>query len=133
MQLSDGDMRRVLRQRLVSSESAIMAHVKAVCRLDDAAWPPDTLLAHTRRGLDRAVAQGLQTQEDVLAFLVLRHQFGERFDEFPAVRQFLARTDLPPDHRIARMMQALPLALWDVVQRRTPPGPSGPFGGKGAR
>lgn len=120
-------MRKALRLRIVPSEPAIVAHVRQVCDLDEAAWPQAQLLAHTQRGLDRAVAQGLRTQEDVLAFVVLRHQFGERFDEFPAVRKFLARTDLPPDNRVQRMMLEFPLAIWDVVRRRTPPGPSGPF------
>ncbi|AVS76848.1 hypothetical protein C8246_12690 [Paracidovorax avenae] len=131
MQLDESEMRRVLRRRLAVSESAIAQHMRDVWGLSLDRWPQDVLLAHTRRGLDRAVAQGLRTQQDVLAFLVMRHQFGERFDEFPAVRDFLARPGLPPDNRIASMMLALPMAIWDVVRRRTPPGPSGPFSAKG--
>ena len=127
MDLTSVEQRRILRQRLVASEPAIMAMVRQTALLDPAEWPDERLLPHTQRGLDRAIAQGLRTQEDVIAFLSMRHQFGERFDEFPAVRDFLARDDLPPDQRIPRMMMSLPLAIWDVVRRRTAPGPSGPF------
>ena len=112
------------RARLVPREPAIADHVRQVWKLDEQSWPQDKLLAHTQRGLDRAVGWNLTTQQDILGFLVLRHQFGERFDEFPAVRKFLSRTDLPPVKRIQQMMLTLPLAIWDVVARRTPPGPS---------
>ena len=53
----------------------------------------------------------------VIGFLVLRHQFGERFDEFPAVRKFLSRSDLPPDNRIQLMMLTLPLGIWEMWSR----------------
>lgn len=127
MDFTDKEAQRILRERIVESEPAIIAHLRQVCGLDPAAWPDAVLLAHTQRGLDRAIFQGLSTQQDVLGFLALRHTFGERFDEFPAVRDFLARTDLPPDNRVQRMMLELPMGIWDVVKRRTPPGPSGPF------
>jgi len=119
-------MRIMLRTNLVQSEPQIVDHVRVVCSLSIEEWSQDKLLEHTRRGLDRAIAHGLSTQQDVLGFLVLRHLFGERFDEFPAVRKFLARTDLPPDNRILLLMMAHPRAIWDVVKRRTQPGPSAP-------
>jgi len=79
------------------------------------------------------VGWGLSTPDDVIGFLALRHQFGERFDEFPAVRKFLSRTDLPPEGRIQLMMLELPMGIWDVVRRRTPAGESSsPLGGPGA-
>ncbi len=107
--------------------------MRQTCHLSEQDWPHDRLLAHTRRGLDRAVGWGLSTPDDVIGFLALRHQFGERFDEFPAVRKFLARTDLPPDGRIQLMMLELPMGIWDVVRRRTPAGESSsPLGGPGA-
>ena len=127
MDFTDAENRRIVRERVRASEQAIMQHLRQVCDLALQEWPDDRLLPHTQRGLDRAIAQGLTTQQDVLNFLCMRHQFGERFDEFPAVRQFLARRDLPPDQRIPLMMMELPLGIWDVVKRRTPAGPSGPF------
>ncbi len=130
MELSNDEIRRMLRQNLVPSEGEIAQHLREVCQLTQDEWPDARLLSHTQRGLDRAIAQGLTTQQDVLAFLALRHQYGERFDEFPAVRNFLARTDLAVGNRIAQMFLEQPLALWDVVRRRTQPGPSGPFNPK---
>ena len=127
LKLDQLEMQRTLRLNLVQSEPQIADIVRQSCDLDEAAWPQDQLLAHTRRGLDQAIGWNLTTQEDVIGFLVLRHQFGERFDEFPAVRKFLSRSDLPPDNRIQLMMLTLPLGIWDVVKRRTPPGQSGPI------
>jgi len=118
------ETRRILRANVAPSEPKIADLMRKTCNLSEQDWPQDKLLEHTRRGLDRAIDQDLTTQQDVMDFLVLRHVFGERFDEFPAVRKFLARTDLPPDNRILLMMLTLPLAIWNVVKRRTPPGPS---------
>jgi len=42
----------------------------------------------------------------------------------PAVRQYLARTDLPSDQRMQRMMLELPFDVWQQVGQSTPPGPS---------
>lgn len=122
LKLDQLEMQRTLRLNLVQSEQAIADIVRQSCNLDEAEWPQDKLLAHTRRGLDQAIGWNLTTQEDVIGFLVLRQQFGERFDEFPAVRKFLSRSDLPPDNRIQLMMLTLPLGIWDVVRRRTPQG-----------
>lgn len=130
MELSNDEIRRMLRKNLVQSEGEIAQHLREVCHLTQEDWPDTRLLAHTQRGLDRAISQGLTTQQDVLAFLALRHQYGERFDEFPAVRNFLARTDLAVGNRIPQMFLELPLALWDVVGRRTQVGESGPFNPK---
>lgn len=133
MEISTLEMQRTLRRNLVPSEEGIAAIVRQTCHLSEQDWPHDRLLAHTRRGLDRAVGWGLSTPDDVIGFLALRHQFGERFDEFPAVRKFLARTDLPPDGCIQLMMLELPMGIWDVVRRRTPAGESSsPLGGPGA-
>ena len=122
LKLDQLEMQRALRLNLVQSEDAIADIVRQSCSLNEAEWPQDKLLAHTQRGLDQAIGWNLTTQEDVIGFLVLRQQFGERFDEFPAVRKFLARNDLPPDNRIQLMMLTLPLGIWDVVRRRTPQG-----------
>ena len=126
LKLDQLEMQRTLRLNLVQSEPQIADIVRQSCDLDEAAWPQDQLLAHTRRGLDQAIGWNLTTQEDVIGFLVLRHQFCERFDEFPAVCKFLSRSDLPPDNRIQLMMLTLPLGTWDVVKRRTPKGLSAP-------
>jgi hypothetical protein len=126
LKFNASQMRTMLRTNLVQSESKLADMVRQICFLGEQEWPADKLLEHTRRGLDHAIGNDLSTQEDIVGFLVLRHQFGERFDEFPAVRKFFARADLPPDNRIQLLMLTLPLAIWDVVKRRTPPGPSTP-------
>ncbi len=124
MEISALEKLRALRRNLVPGEERIAQIVRQACQLSEHDWPPARLLAHTRRGLDRAVGWGLSTQQDMIGFLALRHQFGERFDEFPAVRRFLSRSDLPPDGRIPLMMLEHPMAIWDVVRRRTPAGES---------
>jgi hypothetical protein len=116
--------RKILRANIVHSEPQITDAVRQICNLDEQDWPPDKLLEHTRRGLDSAIGHDLSTLQDIMGFLTLRHVFGERFDEFPAVRKFLARKDLPTGNRIQLMMLTLPPMIWDVVKRRTPPGPS---------
>ena len=120
LKLDQLEMQRTLRLNLKQSEGAIADIVRQACDLDEATWPQDKLLAHTQRGLDQAIRWNLTTQEDIVGFLVLRHQFGERFDEFPAVRKFLGRSDLPTTRRVQHMMLALPIGIWSVVQRRTP-------------
>jgi len=124
IKLTEQEMQRALRRNLEPNQAQIADALRQICRLDEQQWPPERLLAHTRRGLDRAIGWNLTTGQDIMSFLALRHQFGERFDEFPAVRKFLSRTDLPVDNRIPLMMLELPLAIWDVVRRRTPAGPS---------
>lgn len=124
MPLSNTELRRQQRAALQAHEAMLADAVREVAQLGRRDWPANALLEHTRRGLDRAVLHGLDTQPDLLSFLAFRHLFGERFDEFPAVRRHLARTDLPSGHRMQHMMLTLPLGIWDVVRRRTPPGPS---------
>jgi len=118
------EMQRTLRLNLVQSEPHIAEVMRKAFNLQEPEWPSDRLLPHIQRGLDSAIGWNLTTQQDIMDFLALRHLFGERFDEFPAVRKFLSRTDLPVSNRIRLMMAQLPLAIWDVVQRRTPAGPS---------
>lgn len=124
MSLTPKELRRQQRQSLAEHEVALMDAIRQVAMLAPDEWPDSKLLAHTRRGLDRAVLHGLDTQPDILNFLSFRHLYGERFDEFPAVRQYLQRTDLPASNRMQHMMLELPFGIWDVVRRRTPPGPS---------
>ena len=119
-------MRRILRLGLVRDEAQLAELMRKVFKLSLDEWPQDKLLAHTQRGLDRAIAHDLTDGQDITRFLVLRHQYGERFDEFPAVRKFLARKDLPSDGRIEMMLLTLSPLIWSVVKRRTPPGPSAP-------
>ena len=126
LKLDADEMRRILRLNFTRDEQPITELMRTTMELDLQQWPQDKLLEHTRRGLDRAIAHNLSTQRDVMRFLVMRHQYGERFDEFPAVRKFLQRKDLPVDDRIEMMMLTLPMLIWDVVKRRTPPGPSAP-------
>ena len=120
---------QMLRKNLAQHEAATMEHLRQVCGLTEAEWPHERLQAHTRRGLDWAVHWRLHTDQDILSFLILRHEFGERFDEFPSVRKALKGDELPQDNRIAGMMMLLPMAIWDVVKRRTPAGPSAPLRG----
>ena len=118
------EQRRQQRAALQEHEVALATAVRGAANLNPRDWPDEALLAHTRRGLDRAVLHGLDTQPDILGFLTFRHLFGERFDEVPAVRQYLARTDLPSDQRMQRMMLELPFDIWQQVGQSTPPGPS---------
>lgn len=120
IQINDEESRRMTRATLAQAETRIMEVVRQANSLDPVRWPPAKLQAHTRRGLDRAVAHNLTAIQDVIEFLTLRHAFGERFDEFPAVKKFLSRNDLPPTRRIQQMMLELPAAIWAVVLRRTP-------------
>jgi len=124
MNLQPDEIRRQQREALRQHETALMQALRQSANLDAAQWPDTVLLPHTQRGLDRAVVHGLSTQPDILSFLTFRHLFGERFDEFPAVRDFLARQDLPTANRVQLMMLELPFAIWDIVKRRTPAGPS---------
>jgi hypothetical protein len=116
--------RRLLRANLAPREADIAQALRDMLKLDPNEWPEASLLAHTQRGLDQAIFHGMQTDQDILAFLTFRHLYGERFTEFPAVKRFLARTDLPAAPRMQYMMLELPMAIWHVVQRRTPAGPS---------
>ncbi|MDR2990728.1 MAG: hypothetical protein LBU72_02115 [Burkholderiaceae bacterium] len=127
LKLSAFETRRILRANLAPSEPQLADMVRQIRHLNEQDWPPDKLLEHTRRGLDSAIGHDLSTLQDIMGFLTLRHVFGERFDEFPAVRKFLVRADLPTGNRIQLMMLTLPPLIWDVVQRRTPPGPSAPI------
>jgi hypothetical protein len=127
LKLDAYEMRRILRLSLARDELQLAELMRKIFNLGLDEWPQDKLLEHTRRGLDRAIAHNLTVGQDITRFLVMRHQFGERFDEFPAVRKFLARKDLPVDDRIEMMMLTLPPLIWDVVKRRTPPGPSEPM------
>jgi len=127
LKLDAYEMRRILRLSLARNELQLAELMRKVFNLDLEQWPEEKLLTHTRRGMDHAIAHNLTTMQDITQFLVMRHRFGERFDEFPAVRQFLARTDLPTEGRIELMMLTLPPAIWAVVQRRTPSGPSAPI------
>ena len=120
IQINDDESRRMSRATLAQAESQIVEVVRQANDLDPTNWPFEKLQAHTRRGLDQAVVHRLTAIQDVIEFLTLRHQFGERFDEFPAVRKFLARNDLPPTRRIQQMMLELPTAIWAVVVRRAP-------------
>ncbi len=122
--LTPKELRHQLRLSLAEKELELMKAVREVANLNPQDWPDGKLLPHTRRGLDRAVFNRLTTQPDILNFLSFRHLFGERFDEFPAVRKFLDRNDLPASQRMQLMMLELPMAIWDVVIRRTPPGHS---------
>ena len=125
MTMSDKtEQRRQQRAALQAQEVSLAQAVREAAHLSPDDWPDEVLLAHTRRGLDRAVLHGLDTQPDILGFLSFRHLFGERFDEVPAVRQYLARTDLPGDQRMQRMMLELPFDAWQQVGQSTPPGPS---------
>jgi hypothetical protein len=124
LKVDDLESRKILRANLVPGEAQLADAMRKIGHLSEQDWPADKLLEHTRRGLDSAIGHGLTTLQDIMGFLTLRHKFGERFDEFPAVRKFLARADLPAGNRIQLMMLTLPLAIWDVVKRRTPSGPS---------
>ena len=55
LKLDQLEMQRTLRLNLVQSEPQIADIVRQSCDLDEAAWPQDQLLAHTRRGLDQAI------------------------------------------------------------------------------
>ena len=120
IQINDEESRRMTRATLAQAEPQIIDVVRQANDLDTVLWPPEKLQAHTRRGFDQAVSHQLTAIQDVIEFLTLRHQFGEHFDEFPAVKKFLARDDLPPTRRIQHMMLTLPAAIWAVVLRRTP-------------
>lgn len=117
MDLGDQEQQRMVRAMLEEDLDEIIQMVRRACALSQAEWPDARLRAQTRFGLDRAVAHDLIGAPDVMHFLILRHTIAERFDEFPAVKKFLARTDLPPTGKIELMMLELPLGIWEVVQR----------------
>jgi len=81
MTMSDKtELRRQQRAALQAQEVTLAQAVREAAYLNPEDWPDDALLAHTRRGLDRAVLHGLDTQPDILGFLSFRHLLGERFD-----------------------------------------------------
>jgi hypothetical protein len=112
--------RRMFRQQLHGQLSAIVAALRQACHLPSDVWPEQRLRDHTQAGIDEAVRNGMRTGEDVLGYLSLRHSVSERFAEFPAVRNHLARTDLPEQQRMHHLFQSLPLGIWSIIRRRLP-------------
>lgn len=120
MQLETAQLQDMFRQRLLANLPALNDALRQACHLPLDVWPEDRLQAHTREGIELALKHGMSSGEDVMGWLSLRHSVSERFHEFPAVRDHLARTDLPPANRMHHMFQALPLGIWSIIRRRLP-------------
>lgn len=115
--ISPEHAREMFRFRLRELRPDLLPIVRRACALDDDSLNEQKLGAWIDSATDAALACGMRSVGDVVAFMTLLRTVGPRFHEFPAVRQFFQRTDLPADGRIARLFAEVPLALWAVVQR----------------
>lgn len=109
----------MFRLALYDEIGKISGIVRKACGLDAKSWPDDRLIPHSKEGIERAIKYGMACLEDVVGFLMLLHLIGQNFDQLPAIRQELKRTDLPSVGRIEALFLHLPLAVWDIAKRRT--------------
>lgn len=82
-----------------------------VCRALEFAHPMSPLhalddearLVKARDWCDRARANGLQTDDAILSFVFLMHEFAPNFDQHPHIRALLDREGEPVERRWARL------------------------------
>ena len=117
--LTDQHATEMFRLALCDEIDKITAIVRKACGLDTKAWPDDRLTRYCRDGIEPALKYRMATLEDVVGFLMLRHLISPNFDQLPAIRRELQRTDLPVNGRIEALFLHLPLAVWDIARRRT--------------
>ena len=86
-----------------------------LCALDD-----DARRGKARDWCERARANGLETDDEILSFVFLMHEFAPNFDQHPHVRAILDRGDEPVARRWRRLFdgrdEALELA-WQEMDR----------------
>lgn len=111
--------KRMYRLSLLDRMDEILPVVRRVFDLDAQQWPDHKLRGPTIEKIDTALSLGLTSFTDIIAFMVLLRTVSPRFYEFPKVKQFLARKDLPLNGRVERMLLELHPGTWDVVARRT--------------
>ncbi|MFO0648547.1 MAG: hypothetical protein U0326_20065 [Polyangiales bacterium] len=75
------------------------------------ALPPDERPEKARDWCDRARANGLSTDDDVLGFVLVMHEISPGFDQHPALRAALDRDDAPPSERWRKALDAHDEAL----------------------
>jgi hypothetical protein len=117
--IGEAQARAMFRFRLHEMQAELMPVVRQACKLPESQLDDAACAAWMQAGIDLAVANGMACMEDVVGFMAMLRSVGPRFHEFPAVRKYLARPDLPATGRILGLFEALPLALWAVVQRRS--------------
>ncbi len=68
-----------------------------------------------RRALDLAWAQGLRRGTSLILFAACVLEYGPSFDRHPVVHGFLSLPGLDPDARVQRLVDSLPLRVWDEL------------------
>jgi hypothetical protein len=117
--ISDATAQEIFRLQLRELRVELIPIIRASCKLPEGSITDERLVEWMTAQIDIAVDRGMQSVRDVVAFLVLLRSVGPRFYEFPAVKKFLTRSDLPVDGKIERMFLDLPVAIWAVVQRHS--------------
>lgn len=96
-------------------ESLLSYPLSPLFRLDD-----DAQLLKVRDWCDRARANGLEADDDVLGFVLLMHEFAPNFDQHPYLRAILDREEEPMTERWERLFDPRDEALeraWQEVER----------------
>jgi hypothetical protein len=98
-----------------------VAHPRTpLAALDDG----DARLLLARDWCDRARANGLRTDDEILAFVYLMHEFAPNFDQHPTLRAILDGSDAPLGERWQRLFDVRDEALERAWQEMDEPGAS---------
>ncbi len=117
--IGEAQARAMFRLRLAEMHEELLPVVRQACRIAPQQATDAQVFEWMDLAIDVALDNGMRCVSDVVAFLSLLRSVGPRFHEFPAVRQYFARADLPAEGRVLGLFEALPLAIWAVVQRHS--------------
>lgn len=117
--LGQSQARAMFEIELQQRHLEICGMVRTACNLTLVDWPENRLDTDTRLGVKQSLDASLQSFEDIVAFLTLRHTVTPDFHEFPAVKKFLLQRDLPLTGRIELMFLKLPVVIWGIIARRS--------------
>ncbi|XXT25187.1 hypothetical protein WME94_27000 [Sorangium sp. So ce429] len=92
---------------------------------DVAAISPDALARRVEGAVALARCHDLASWEAVTAFVSLVLLVGPRFTELPPVRALLRDASVPPDERMARVLERITDRQWRSAERRRTRGGEG--------
>ena len=118
------------------AEHLMARHAGAVVRLSDRATTvkrldDETLLTLVRGAVGRARGYGLRGESALAAFVVTMFLTSPNFDEHPLVRRALTDKNVPPDAKMARLLQTITAKNLKVVKDSYDPSAWQPEGAGG--
>lgn len=104
------------------AERGFVDHLRELVKRQGAPLPPGTddirLTEMIRHGIARARSHGLTWESSIGKFVGLMFAVAPNFDEYPPIRAILSNPRVPPNERVALLMDRVTPEQWSGASRR---------------